>query len=378
MKRIPKFKILMVIGIIGWIYYLLILVTFFNYITVLMLAGITTTLPTILLSFRAKNRSNWRQVLRRRLLVTGFGLGLITFALFANVTRIPGQVYRRFDRCNTLVTPDNVHVNQFRQDLFDNYGNESVFRNASLRTQLDRLDTYTQEYIVWTEDIRTVLMAGDAKTPEEAILSGKDDCRGQACVMASVLIGMDIDAWVVEMAWHWWVMVYDENGTEYKLNHDGHSNNTRQYPILMMWNDEEIRILEDPWGMYNGVMISSPALYGYLSDLSYGLVTLGPAMGLCAALFSSICMGDYRALFSRKNKNTPVRKEALKRFKLRFLFGALAFSAMIGILVIFYFTPLYEFIGFYFFVYTIAVILTLMNLEEINYKFFKVAREKQI
>ncbi|MBD3227280.1 MAG: hypothetical protein GF329_03750 [Candidatus Lokiarchaeota archaeon] len=369
-KRIPE-----IFAILGWFYYLLITIVFFNYITILMLAGLTISIPTILLSFRSKNRSQLFFVLRRRLIATGLVLGLITVILFPNIPRLPSQIYRRFNRCKTTITPNNTAVNQFRNDLFDYWGGEVSFKSADLRTQLDRLDWYVQKKIIWTPDIESMALAGDISTPEEAILRGRDDCRGQACVMASVLIGMGIDAWVVEMTWHWWVMVY-ENGSEYEVNADGSKNTTKRYPILMMWNENEIKYFQNIWGLYNGVMITSPNFYGYIEDLGVFWVALGPVLGLGAALYSIVCMGDFRLLF-KKNKNKG-KKEAWKRTKIRLLYGMITFSILIGFLMIFYFTPLVEFIGLYFFVYGSTIIITSLNLNEVINKVDELFRKINI
>jgi len=351
-----------ILSVIGWFYYFLVTITFFNYITILMLAGITVALPTILLSFRPRNRQNLRKVMRRRLVITGFTLGVITLVFFPNIPRTFSQVYTRLDRIHTTITPDNPAVQEFSDEYIEYAGAIATFNSLSLRKKLDILDVFTQQQIVWTEDLITVLMAGDISTPEEAITRGRDDCRGQAVVMASVLIGLGFDAWVVEMAWHHWVMVYDENGVEYKLNHDGSKNKTRQYPIIMMWNDKEIRLMQDPIGWYNALMISSPAFYKYLFTISFGAIIFGPILGIGAALYSSICMGDYSAIL---NKNPNARR----RLKRRIMFGTILFTALIGTLMILYFTPLVEFVGFYLFVYGMVVLVTLMNLEEFNEKY---------
>lgn len=353
-----------ILASIGWFYYLLITIFFFNYISILMLIGITIAMPTLILSLRSRNKDKKKPILTRRLIITGIVLGILTFAAFPNILRIPSQVYRRINRTEITITPEDPVVKAFREELFDKYGGAEAFRNTTLRLQLDRLDLFTQEKIIWTEDILTVHLAGDISTPKESIERGRDDCRGQACVMASVLIGMDIDAWVVEMAWHWWVMVYDDNGKEYKLNHDGHSNDTIQYPITMMWNDEEIKIIGTPWEIYNALMISSPALYRYLFYFNFVPFIVVSLMGVGLTIYSSICLGDLPAI-RRKEKGF------LKRLRLRFLYGTLLSSILIGILVILYFTPLSRFIGFYLLVYGFTGIVTFMNLEEINKKFIK-------
>ena len=87
--------------------------------------------------------------------------------------------------------------------------------------RLLKLNSFVQKKIIWNEDIKTRLLVGDINTPAEAIAQGRDDCRGQAVVTVSVLIGLGYNAYVVEMPWHWWTMVY--NGTDaYPVNQFGH------------------------------------------------------------------------------------------------------------------------------------------------------------
>jgi len=362
-KQFLTRKWFVLIGILGWFYYLLVTFIFYNYISMLMLAGLTGALPSLILSFRKRNKDHRKLTLRRRLIVTGFILGLITFAFFPNIPRMPSQIHRRLDRCNTLITPNNSKVIEFRESFVSEFSlSGEIGDEDKIRHVLDLLDYYTQREIKWTEDLVTRAMAGDLSTPEEAITLGKDDCRGQAVVMASVLIGLGYDAWVVEMAWHWWVKVFDSNGVEYKLNHDGSKNRTVQYPQTMMFNHKQIVILQNPLGIYNGLMISSPNFYNYLEMAGPALVLVGVLLGIGAALYSTVCMGDLR-LVLKKNK------AARRRLRKRLLYGILAFLGLIGLLVILYFTPAVNFIGLYLFVYTTTGIITLLNLEEINDKF---------
>jgi len=356
-------KILIILGILGWFYYLLITIFFYNYIMVLLLAGITVALPTLLLSFRKRNKPQRRVILRRRVIVTGFILGLITFTFFPNIFRLPSQIHRRLDRCNTLITPDNPTVLEFREKMFNEFGGEIEFYSYPIRTQLDLVNYYTLREIVWQEDMISVLMAGDLSTPEEAIIRGRDDCRGHAVVMASILIGMGYDAWVVEMAWHWYVKVFYA-GNVYNVNQEGSQNSSKIYPELMMFNNEEIILLQNPWGIYHGLMISSPNFYGYLEIAGPALIIIVILLGVGAGLYSMVCMGDL-SLVIKKNK------EACRKLKKRILIGIVSFSSLIGLLLFLYFTPAIEFIGLYLFVYGTSTIITLMNLEELNEKMSK-------
>lgn len=347
---------------LGWFYYLLVTITFFNYITILMLGALTVGAPTLLLSFRGRHRPHRRRVLRRRLLITGFIFGLLSFAMFPNVVRIPTQVYRRLNRIETTVTPDNPTVVAFREAFLNECGGEAFVRSQPLRRQLNWLDGYTQREIDWTEDFVTVGMAGDVRTPEEAIRAGRDDCRGQACVMASVLIGMGHDAWVCEQPWHWWVMVYADNGTGLELNRDGSKNRTAPQQLMMMWNDAEVRVVEDPLSLYAGLMNTSSYFYGYLGDLSFGVVAFPLLLAAGLAGYTTVCQGDYRPWRAGDAK-------ARRRFKKRFWYGTAACAALLVVLGLLYLTPARAFIGFYLFVYGMTAIVTVFNLEEVNAKF---------
>ena len=119
----------LIIGILGWCYYLIFVLTFFPYINYLALSGLTVTLPSLLFVLRKRNRNNWRFILRRRLIIIGFSLGLILFILFPNVIRIPSQIYRRLDRCNSLITPHDPNVIAFRDAFIADQGGLVAFNN---------------------------------------------------------------------------------------------------------------------------------------------------------------------------------------------------------------------------------------------------------
>jgi len=352
-----------IIGILGWCYYLIFVFTFFPYINYLALSGLTVTLPSLLLILRKRNRNNWRPILRRRLIITGFSLGLILFILFPNLIRIPSQIYRRVDRCNSLITPYDPHVIAFRDDFITDQGGLAAFNSLPLQQQLDNLDHYVHQEIIWTEDLRTKLMAGDLSTPAEAIIAGKDDCRGQAVVTVSVLLNLGYDAWVVEMPWHFWTMVYD-SGNEYPVNQYGSKNSTIQYPILLIWNNQGYKYIRDPLGTYLATMGSSPNFYDYIITLGPVVFLVGVLLGFGAACYSTVSMGDFRKCL-KKNK------KALSRFKMRLFISIFASLGLMGLLSILFFTPFVNFGGLYLFVFGFMVIFTLLNIEEINDKLDK-------
>ena len=223
--------------------------------------------------------------------------------------------------------------------------------------------------IVWTEDIRSKLMAGDLSMPEEAITSGKDDCRGQAVVTVSVLINLGYDAWVVEMPWHFWTRLF-VSGNEYPLNQYGRKNNTTQYPILLIWNNQGFKYIRDPLGAYLATMGSSPNFYSYIVMLGPAVFLVGALLGFGAACYSTVSMGDFKKCLAKN-------KKALWRFKIRLLVGILTSLGLIGLLSILYFTPFINFGGLYLFVFGFMVIFTLLNVEEINDKLEKLGKEKR-
>jgi len=236
--RVKKFlsgKAPYILGFLGWGYHLLILITFYNYISVLAFSGLTITLPSLLMSYKERKEPNFRRILKRRLLFTGFCLGMVTVLFFPNLPRIPSQVHRRIDRCNTLITPDDPKVEEFKDDFLEEQGGLGAFNNLSFRDRLEELNKFVHENIKWTEDIVTRAMAGDLNTPAEAITLGKDDCRGQAVTTVSVLINLGYDAYVVERPWHWYTIVYDGDGKEYVVNPGSYD-----FEALMMWNNEEV------------------------------------------------------------------------------------------------------------------------------------------
>ncbi|TFF90282.1 MAG: hypothetical protein EU548_03825, partial [Promethearchaeota archaeon] len=347
--------ILLSLGIMGWGYYALILLVFYNYISFLMLAGITATGPTLFLSIRARNRSKFKEIFHKRFLMTGLLLGIITLALFPNLPRIPSQIERRIDRCNLTITPDNPKVKEFTKKFLDEQGGEEIFNNLSLRDRLDEINDYIQLKIVWTPDIETQYMAGDICTPEEAITLGKDDCRGQAVTTVSMLIYLGYDAYVVEMAWHWYTIVFDDDGKEYKVNQYGHLGNTKQYPILMIWNDEEIIYFSDPYRAYHATMDTSKNFYDYIFLLGPGVFIVSIILGGVTALYSTICMGDFKRTLAKE-------RYAVRRFKFRLLAGICASIGLMGLILAIYFSPFKGAGAIYLFIYGHSVITTFLNL----------------
>ena len=317
--------------------------------------GLIFILPTLLLSFRKRKGQKIINLLKKRLIVSGFFLGLVTFMLFPNIARMPSQIYRRIDR-TSLITPDDPLVVGLREQFISEQGGLSGFNNLSMEELSLEMNAFIQREIVWTEDIKTRLLVGDLSTPAEAISEGKDDCRGQAVTTVSILIGLGFDAYVAEQPWHFYTIVY--NGSEeYKINQYGHLNNTEQYPILLIWNHEGYKYIRDPIGAFNVVMNSEPNVYDYMFDLGIGMILVGVIMGLGAALYSMVCTSDLRKTFAKN-------KAALKRLKYKIIIGIVTSVGLIGFLF-----GLFYLSGFgmlYFLLFGITLIFTLLNLEEFN------------
>lgn len=317
--------------------------------------GLIFILPTLFLSFRKRKGQKIVSILKRRLIVSGFFLGLVTFMLFPNIARMPSQIYRRIDR-TSLITPDDPLVVGLREQFISEQGGLSGFNNLSMEELSVELNAFIQREIVWTEDIKTRLLVGDLSTPAEAISAGKDDCRGQAVITVSILIGLGFDAYVAEQPWHFYTIVY--NGSqEYKINQYGHLNNTQQYPILLIWNHEGYKYIRGLFDAFNVVMNSEPNVYDYMFDLGIGMILVGVIMGVGTALYSVVCTSDLRKTFS-KDKN------AIKRLNYKLLIGIIASIGLIGFLFGIYY--LGGFGMLYYLLVGITIIFTVLNLEEFN------------
>jgi hypothetical protein len=347
---------------LGWVYYFLILFVFYNYITVLMLSGLTVFLPSIILTLRIHDKKRRLHILKRKLIASGIMLGCFALLLFPNLLRIPTNIHRRFDRSNTLITPQNQAVIDMKEEYLSGLENGEmsgieVFENMSLQERFDNLTEYIKAKIEWTPDLETQLLAGDVCTPEEAIRSGKDDCRGHAVVTVSILINMGYDANVVEIPWHWYTIVY-KNGEEYRLNYEPERHN---YPILMIFNDESARYNRDPIGQYISTMNTHERFYIFFNQLGLLVFLIAFLLGLVVSAYTDVASGQFHSILQR-------RKGIVKKFLVRTILGFFMFSGMMFALIFLSLSPMNGLGGIYVFVYSISAIFTIISSEFFNNK----------
>jgi hypothetical protein len=271
------------------------------------------------------------------------------------------------DRCNTLITPQNEEViemkNEYLQNLDKQHGRE-VFENMSLQERFDNLTAYVKSQIIWKSDIVTRYLAGDVATPEEAIKSAEDDCRGHAVVTVSILINMGYDANVAETPWHWYTIVYHD-GNEYLVNYYYSRSAKYDYALLMVFNDEEIRYIRNPFGQYFATMNTHQRFLGYIYDLGMFSFLIAVFLGIAASGYSSVVQSEMRMVFRKE-------KKALKYFLIRSGFGIALSVALISLLFFISLPPLNGIGGIYVFVYGLTFIFTFLSSQFLSKKIKKI------
>lgn len=342
---------------LGWAYYLLILFVFYNYITVLMLSGLTVFLPSIILTLRIHDKKKRFHILKRKLIASGIMLGCFALLLFPNLFRIPTNIHRRFDRCNTLITPQNQAVIDMKEEYLSGLENGGmsgikVFEKMSLQERFYNLTEYIKAKIEWTPDLETQLLAGDVCTPEEAIRSGKDDCRGHAVVTVSILINMGYNANVVEIPWHWYTIV-NEGGEEYRVNYDSNRHN---YPVLMIFNNKTVRYNRDPIGQYISTMNTHERFYIFFNQLGLLVFLIAFFLSLAASGYTDVGRGQFHSILQRN-------KATVKKFLVRAILGFFMFSGLMFALMVLSLLPMNGLGGIYVFVYSISAIFTILSSE---------------
>eukprot|EP01094_Clydonella_sp_ATCC50884_P020754 TRINITY_DN4374_c0_g1_i1.p1 TRINITY_DN4374_c0_g1~~TRINITY_DN4374_c0_g1_i1.p1 ORF type:complete len:548 (+),score=144.88 TRINITY_DN4374_c0_g1_i1:76-1719(+) len=322
----------------GWLYWLVIVCTYWNFISYMMLgavfllgpllAGPYLYSPTVTKS--AVQAKVQRGASYRRVKACGWVLALLTLALFPNVPLMPSQVYRHIYMPQTMITPQDPAVKNLTSQFYEAFP-KANFERATFHEQMLAVDKFIYKKIIWKSDMDQYGMVGLLTTPAEVIERMAGDCQGQAVTTASLLWNLGFEAAVVETPFHWWTYARDNvTGLERFLNQHGNAGkhgNVLPQPIDMVftrWPDSC-----DPSSANcsfilannreNFFFVASPAyafalawssahifvrdiLPGFLNGGQSKLVTYGIALGLGVAVLASYVQSDLLAIKTSAGK----------------------------------------------------------------------------
>ncbi|MBN2149913.1 MAG: hypothetical protein JW839_00575 [Candidatus Lokiarchaeota archaeon] len=326
--------------------YIVLVATCAVFVSSILLLGLLVVVPPVVIAAAKRDK----RLLGMRAKAACWALGFLVLFMFPAFWLIPEQVYRRVNRQSNLITPGDPAVVSFAADfLAENpgFGVENFSSQMALATQ------FVLGRISWRLDLETHGLFGHVATPSEAISLGSDDCQGQACVLASMVIHLGFgDTWAVETPFHWYVVArdpalgalpagwearieeYQHNGSIATLNRDGGGDMPawRLEPVVLVFNDRETIYPVDPLA---GLWISWTSTAFFVDDIfplfeGTGIITIAVAsllMGVPLALYTSY-MGGQEARIPRGQARRLVKS---------FLVRSLALgAAFFGILVAWY------------------------------------------
>ncbi|MEX2719668.1 MAG: hypothetical protein Q6353_001175 [Candidatus Sigynarchaeum springense] len=166
-----------------------------------------------------------RAIKTRNFYSYGLKIGIIFMLVFTALIPNPciwgQQIYRRLDH-RQLLMPSAPEVQALNatsnlwQYISTRYGGATpqTFKTWSIPTQTTRIFYYIRSIIDYEYDIDTNYVFDHVATPVEVLATGKDDCQGISCLLASLLLYMGYNAYVCECPFHWYVRVfYVDEGT---------------------------------------------------------------------------------------------------------------------------------------------------------------------
>jgi len=313
-------QILQLVGIIvsvfGWIYWMFIVTTYWNFVSWMMLSGIIVVSPGIIWTFRMPISEARSELLKRRVKLVGWLLAVACLGLFPNVPIMPDQLYRHLYKDQVIIAPTDPGVLQLQQDFFTQIP-EDVFLTMGFEQQMLAVDEFVKQEITWKTDYSQYELIGLLTTPSEVIDRMAGDCQGQSAVTASLLLSMGFNAWMVETPFHWWTHAEDPvTGRFYNLNSHGHAGtegNVLPQPIDLVFtqppaacyncsydeahNVDPILYLAPPHRAFGVAFVGAHILVrngvtleasNYYQNVLVGLV-IGLGMSLYAAYYRSDC-----------------------------------------------------------------------------------------
>jgi len=325
-KIIQNIGIILAISALGL--YIVMLFTFFAFLTTMLLIGLVIVVPLTLIGVVKKDR----MILIRRIKASCWTLGILILLLFPAFWLIPQQISVRYNRQETLITPTIEGVDDLADELL---ADNPTFGTKNFTEKAIIVSGFTISKINWKLDYETYGMAGHVATPAEVIARGEDDCQGQAVVLASLLLNPKINftyVWVVETPWHWYVLVrdptkgalpsgwekdvelYQENGELMPLNRDGTGNSDsgggmpeyRWEEVQLIFNDKEILFPTDFIGM---VIIGWTATGFFVNELFPMFLTYQFLFIIIAAYVLAFVMVGWTSYMTKREDESTERKK---------------------------------------------------------------------
>ena len=168
------------------------------------------------------------------------------------------QIDRRLNH-NRLITPQELSVQALNDStnlwnyIDTNYASTPAeFESWSIETQTRRIYYYIRSIIEYSYDIDNNGVFDYAATPNEVLTTKRDDCQGISCVLASLLIFLGYNAYIVECPFHWYVRVFYQNETDpQSIKFVDLYRHSRHTDPLVMFNANEVIIPNDLFWIVN-------------------------------------------------------------------------------------------------------------------------------
>lgn len=222
--HLPPTLAAMAVAGFGWAYWFATFALYWNFISYALLIGPIVTLPPILYAYlKAPATSSTRSwLLTRRVELSGWLIAALMLALFSNLTVFPGQLQRHLSKSESLITPNDELVQQFKADFLA--ANPS-YHTKDFVTRMQLVDNWVKDKVTWKSDMSQYGVVGLLTTPHEVLERHAGDCQGQSAVTASLLFALGgVQAWCTETPFHWWTHARDDVTREtYNLNAHGHA-----------------------------------------------------------------------------------------------------------------------------------------------------------
>ena len=209
-----------VLAVVLFAYWLFVFAVFTNFIAWAVLLAPVAVAPSVVALWGDSTQRS------RRLQVAAMLCGVLTLALFPNVTVMPAQLPRHIWKSELLLTPSDPGVLALRDQFYADVLPQQQFQELAFPERMLLVDKFIYAEVPWVESFSLYGVVGLLVTPADVFAHHGGDCQGQAVVTCSMLLAMGTRCAVVETPFHWWTHAYDgATGQEASLNYHGHGGN---------------------------------------------------------------------------------------------------------------------------------------------------------
>nr|MDO8109673.1 hypothetical protein [Candidatus Sigynarchaeota archaeon] len=326
--------------------YTILVITCIIFVSSMLLLGLIVVVPPIIAALAKKNKN----LTFKRIRAACWGLGFLVLLFFPAFWLIPDQVYRRVNRMATLVTPQDPAVITFTDDFLAMH---PTFESMTFEDRMKNATAFMLERIEWRSDFDTYGLLGHVATPAECIALGADDCQGQAVVLASMLLQLNVSAWAVETPFHWYVLArdpalppmaagweknvetYQDSGEVMPLNRDGGGlmQSWRWEPVILIFNDRETLFPVDFW---QGAWISWTST-GFFYDAIFPVFRGPGIIGVLGAMYLLAIPVSAWLIYMSGEEPDWTRAARRKTAKVFFLKVLVLGTCLFGVMIAWYF-----------------------------------------